>query len=145
MVPALGIVATYHSSPYRGASAPLLNPMPKPNHAITQTGPQPLSQPVKPGSVTIDGQRYQVHLVIPQPQPITQQDRRPTHYQTAKSRGVPTPPVSLPKLPTTLTLTLSAVIALSFLVAASMFSIALTAYSNSVDRIDQSRSFLHVE
>lgn len=119
--------------------------MPEPNHAITQTGPQAISQPVKPGSVIIDGQRYPVHLVIPQPQPISSPDHRPTHYQTAKSRGLPSPPVSLPQLPPALTLTLSAVIALSFLVAASMFSIALTSYSNSVDRVDQSRSFLRVE
>jgi hypothetical protein len=37
------------------------------------------------------------------------------------------------------------VIALSFLVAASMFSISLTAYSNSIERIDRNRSFMPVE
>ena len=51
----------------------------------------------------------------------------------------------LPKLPSALNLTLAAVIAISFLVAASMFSISLTAYSNSVDRVDRNRSFLHME
>lgn len=115
---------------------------------IVRLTPQQLSQIPKQGTVIIDGQRYQVHLVLPQP--ITQHDdRRSTHlqshYQTAQSRGIPPQTINLPKLPAALSLTLSAVIALSFLVAASMFSISLTAYSNSVERTHQTRSFIRVE
>lgn len=120
--------------------------MTKPQSALTEIPPQQLSQLPKQGIVTIDGQRYQVHLVIPQPQPITQhRDRPQSHYQTAQSRGIPPQPINLPKLPAALSLTLSAVIALSFLVAASMFSIGLTSYSNSVERTNQTRSFIRVE
>lgn len=93
------------------------------------------------GIVTIDGERYQV-----QHQPIVQHiDPRPSHYQTAKSQGIPPQSVKLPKLPSVLALSLAAVISISFLVAASMFSISLTAYSNSVDRLDQNRSFFEVK
>ena len=113
---------------------------------IVRLTPQQLSQLPKQGTVIIDGQRYQVHLVLPQPQAITQHDdRRPSHYQTAQSRGIPPQTINLPKLPTALSLTLATVIALCFLVAASMFSISLTAYSNSVDRTNQTRSFIRVE
>lgn len=79
------------------------------------------------------------------PPAIIQQDIAPSHYQTAKSRGLPAQPVNLPKLPSILPLTLAAIIAISFLVAASMFSISLTAYSNSVDRIDRDRSYMRIE
>lgn len=107
------------------------------NHAITKAPSGQLTHQVK-DSVTIDGQRYQVQI-------IQQPDSRPTHYQTAKSRGLPPQPVRLPKLPAVLPLTLSAIIAVCFLVGASMFSISLTAYSNSVDRVDRDRSFMRVE
>jgi uncharacterized protein YoxC len=40
---------------------------------------------------------------------------------------------------------MAAIVALSFLVAASMFSISLTAYSNSVDRVDRTRSYINVQ
>lgn len=90
-------------------------------------------------TVTIDGKRSQV-------QTITQHDDdRPAQYQTAKSRGLPPQRINLPKLPAVLPLTLAAITALSFLVAASMFSISLTAYSNSVDRLDRTRSFIQVD
>jgi hypothetical protein len=124
--------------------------MPEPQSALTEQRPErplaerPCSQLPQQGTVTLDGKRYQVQLVNPQ---IIQHhiDHRPTHYQTAKSRGISSPPVNLPKPPSILALTLATVIALSFLVAASMFSISLTAYSNSVDRVDETRSFIRVE
>jgi hypothetical protein len=121
--------------------------MPEPQYALTEIPPEQLSQLPKQGIVTIAGKRYQVQLVIPPPQAITQQPEapRPSHYQTAKSRGIQPQPLPIPKPPGILPLTLSAVIALSFLVAASMFSIGLTSYSNSVDRVDRTRSFIHVE
>lgn len=96
-----------------------------------------------PSAVLIDGKLYPVHVVK---QSITQHDiDRPAQYQTVKSRELPTTPTPLPKLPSVLSLTLSAIIALCFLVTASMFSISLTAYSNSVDRVDRSRSFIQVD
>lgn len=99
--------------------------------AITKTSPQPLATPAR---------REQA-----QPLTIVQHDAPLPQYQTAKSRGLPAAPVTLPKLPNILSLTLSAIIALSFLVAASMFSIGLTAYSNSVDRVDRDRSYMRVD
>ena len=120
--------------------------MTKPQYALTEVPEHRLSQLPKQGTVTIDGKRYQVQLVIPQPQPITQHpsDNRQAQYQTLKDQGIPPQQVSL-KLPTALSLTLATVIALCFLVAASMFSISLTSYSNSVDRTNQTRSFIRVE
>ena len=96
--------------------------------AITKATPQPLATTAR----------------REQPLTIVQHDA-PPQYQTAKSRGLPAAPASLPKLPNILSLTLSAIIALSFLVAASMFSISLTAYSNSVDRVDRDRSYMRVD
>lgn len=64
-------------------------------------------------------------------------DLRPAQYETLKRRGVPAQPLKLPPPPNILAVTLSAVIALSFLIAISMASIALTAYSKSNDRHDQ--------
>ena len=119
--------------------------MTKPQYALTEIPPHQLSQIPQQGTVTIDGKRYQVRLIIPQPQPIVQHDLRPAHYQTLKAQGIPPQTIKLPKLPTALSLTLSAVIALSFLVAASMFSIGLTSYSNLVERTNQTRSFIRVE
>lgn len=127
--------------------------MSKPQSSLAQITPQQLSQLPKQGIVTIDGKRYQVQLVPHQTAPLAVQqqaiiqrpDPRPSHYQTAQSRGIPQQDIKPPQLPSVLALTLSAVVALAFLVAASMFSISLTAYSNSVDRVDNSRSFLTVE
>jgi hypothetical protein len=123
--------------------------MPDPQPALVKLSESQLSQLPKAGIVRIDGQLYQVQLRSrqAQPQSIHQEEiaPRPAQYQTAKSRGLSSPPVSLPKLPSVLALTLATVIALSFLVAASMFSISLTAYSNSVERIDRTRSFIRVE
>jgi hypothetical protein len=120
--------------------------MPKPQYALLKVPASSLSDHLPQNLVRIDGQLYQVQL-ISQPQPIQQEATAPspTHYQTAKSRGLPPQPVNWPQIPSILTLTLSTVIALSFLVAASMFSISLTAYSNSIERIDRSRSFMPVE
>lgn len=104
---------------------------------------QPNSQLTKrsPGAIIPDGKLY--------PEPvksiITQHDDRPAQYLTSKRRGQPPQPVPLPKLPAILPLTLSAIIALCFLVAASMFSIALTSYSNSVDRVNQNRTFMRID
>ncbi len=104
--------------------------MPAQNRAITKAPPEQLT-------TVIDGQRCQVQII--------QRDTAPAQYQTSKSQGQLPAPMSLPKLPSILPLTLSAIIALSFLVAASMFSISLTAYSNSVDRVDRTRSFIQVD
>ena len=75
-----------------------------------------------------------------QNQIIQLEDERPAHYETIASQerrhGIRTQSVSLPKLPSMLSLTISALIAICFLVGASMLSISLTAYSNSVDRYD---------
>jgi hypothetical protein len=119
--------------------------MPEPQPALVKVSESQLSQLPKAGIVRIDGQLYQVQLRHHQPQGIRQHDSRPAHYQTAKSQGHSPPPVSLPKLPSALAMTLATVIALSFLVAASMFSISLTSYSNSVERVDRTRSFIRVE
>jgi hypothetical protein len=121
--------------------------MPDPQPALVKVSESQLSQLSKTGIVRIDGQLYQVQLRHHQAQPqgIHQHDSRPAHYQTAKSRRHAPQPVSLPKLPSALALTLATVIALSFLVAASMFSISLTSYSNSVERVDRTRSFIRVE
>jgi hypothetical protein len=119
-----------------------------PQHALLKVPDSPLSDRPPQNLVRIDGQLYQMQLLSqPQPQPIQQEATAPspTHYQTAKSRGLPQQSINLPQLPSVLTLTLSTVIALSFLVAASMFSISLTAYSNSIERIDRNRSFMPVE
>jgi hypothetical protein len=113
------------------------------SNPLVRLTPQQLAQLPEKGQVTIDGKRYLVQLI--HTQPITQHDSRPTHYQTAKSRGITPPPVSRPQLPSILAISLATVIALSFLVAASMFSISLTAYSNSVERVDRTRSFMRVE
>ncbi len=102
--------------------------------AITKATSQKITQQ---GSVEIDGQRYQVRI-------IQQADNRPAQYETGKSRGLSPQPVRLPQLPGVLPMTLAAIIALSFLVAASMFSISLTAYSNSVDRVNTNRSFMRI-
>lgn len=104
--------------------------------ALTKIDHQHLTPPAH-GSVSLD--------VSHRPAIIQQDIARAAQYHTAKSRGLPVAPVSLPKLPGILPLTLAAIIALSFLVAASMFSIGLTAYSNSVDRVDRDRTFMRIE
>jgi hypothetical protein len=123
--------------------------MPDSQPALVKVSESQLSQLPKAGIVRIDGQLYQVQLRSHQvkPQGIHQEEiaARSAYYQTAKSRGITPPPVSLPKLPSVLALTLGTVIALSFLVAASMFSISLTSYSNSVEHVDRTRSFIRVE
>lgn len=88
-------------------------------------------------------QRIVVHIVQHPAEQTTAPP--PSHYTTVKARGTPPPPLPNLPLPNLLTLTLSVVVALLLLVSASMFSIALTAYSNSVDRVDNNRSLLHVE
>ena len=103
--------------------------------------PHSLSQLPRTGSITVDGRQYQV---------IVQQDELAKHqqddsvYRTLKSQGIPNQVIKLPQMPSVFTLAMTAIVAMSFLVAASMFSIGLTAYSNSVDRIDSNRSFLEV-
>ena len=126
----------------------------QPNHSLAKRTPQSLarqavkqqphslSQLPRTGSITVDGRQYQV---------IVQQDELAKHqqddstYRTLKSQGIPPNQViKLPQMPSVFTLAMTAIVAMSFLVAASMFSIGLTAYSNSVDRIDSNRSFLEV-
>jgi len=87
------------------------------------------------GYVTIDGKQYQVTLA--EPHQIFQQADRPAQYQTLKSEGTPPQSINPIKVPSMMTAALAAIVSLSFLVAASMFSISLTAYSNSVDRVDR--------
>jgi len=95
------------------------------------------------GKAIIDGQPHQIIIVQPPPtsNKITQlPDERPAQYTTAKSRGIPDQPLPRLRLPVNmLSVTLSAVVALFLLVSASLFSIALTSYSNSVDRVDRQR------
>jgi len=64
-------------------------------------------------------------------------------YITAKSRGAYPAPVELPKfrMPSMLQMTMSLVLMVCFLAGASMFSIGLSSYSNSIDRVDERRSF----
>lgn len=64
-------------------------------------------------------------------------------YITAKSRGAYPPPVELPKfrMPSMLQMTMSLILMVCFLAGASMFSIGLSSYSNSIDRVDERRSF----
>jgi hypothetical protein len=123
--------------------------MPDPQPALVKVTESQLSQLPKAGIVRIDGQLYQVQLRSCQahPQSIHQDEIAPcsAQYETAKSRGLSSPPVSRPQLPPILAISLATVIALSFLVAASMFSISLTSYSNSVERVDRTRSFIRVE
>ena len=114
--------------------------MTQPQQALAKT------PPAEQRIVIIDGQRYRVQTQRIEPLDIQQQsDPRPAQYQTLKTQGIPPQIVRLPKLPSALSLTLSAIIALSFLVAASMFSIGLTSYSNSVERTHQNRSFFYSE
>lgn len=109
--------------------------------------PEPLAKAPQRGYVTINGKRHEVQIV---PTAIRQHsvDSRPSHYETLASRGVPQQSFKAPTMPSLLQLSLAAIVALSFVVAASMFSISLTAYSNSVDRVDANRQpnpFITVE
>ena len=88
------------------------------------------------GDVTIAGQK---HLVDIQPVAIAQQDTRPAQYITAKERGIPEQRATLNINVSPLSIVLAAIAALSFLIAISMASIGLTAYSNSVDRVHRQR------
>ena len=103
----------------------------------------------KTGYVTIAGKRHLVRIE-PYQQPVIQQQpdpksikRQPTYYEVPQRH----PQQTAPRLhfPNPLHLTLSLIIATLFLVGASMFSISLTAYSNSVERTDRIRSLIHVE
>ena len=114
------------------------------NHTdLARRGPQPLAiHPKQPAVTEQQPQRIVVHIVQ---HPAATTNPRPAHYTTEKSRGTPPQPLPSVPLPNLLTLTLSVVVALLLVVSASMFSIALTAYSNSVDRVDNNRSFLQVD
>jgi len=104
--------------------------------------PHSLSQLPRTGSITVDGRQYQV---IVQEGELAKHQQDDSTYRTLKSQGIPPNQViKLPQMPSVFTLAMTAIVAMSFLVAASMFSIGLTAYSNSVDRIDSNRSFLEV-
>ena len=105
--------------------------------SLAKQQPHSLSQLPRTGSITVDGRQYQVIV-----QHGEQQDD--STYRTLKSQGIPNQVIKLPQIPSVFTLAMTAIVAMSFLVAASMFSIGLTAYSNSVDRIDSNRSFLEV-
>jgi hypothetical protein len=125
--------------------------MTTPQHrAIARRQQAPIAIP-QTGYVTINGVQHLVNLspVTPSPLAIRQDDPRPTHYQTAKERNVPQQTPALPKLAISpLSIVLAAICSVSFLVAGSMFSIALTSYSNSVDRIDSQRTdspFINVQ
>lgn len=102
------------------------------------------NQPTK-GQAIINGEPTQVIIVH---QPLASNaikqlpDERSAQYTTAKSRGIPDQPLPKLRLPSMnmLSVTLSAIVALFLLVSASLFSIALTSYSNSVDRTHRQRS-----
>lgn len=119
------------------------------NQLARRPQPQPLAALPKNGIVTIGNQRYQVQLtpaLKPVQLPIKQhRDERPATYQTMQSRGHQPQQLKLPTPPSPIALVSSAIIALTFLVAASMFSISLTAYSNSVDRVNTNRSIVEVQ
>lgn len=68
-------------------------------------------------------------------------------YITGKSKGQGEHQLPDIKLPSLLNISVALIVMTLFLVGASMFSISLTAYSNSVDLRDQQRSnpFLVVE
>ena len=91
------------------------------------------------GQVMIDGKPHRITIVVPPPQ-VTQLEDPSAQYTTAKSRGIPDQPLPQLRLPNPLSLTLSVIAALCLLVAASMFSIGLTSYSNSVERVDRQRN-----
>jgi len=73
---------------------------------------------------------------------------RASHYQTMNRRGRSPQSFDLPPLPSLLQMTTAFAVALLMIVSASMFSIGLTSYSNSVDRVNQQRQpdpFLSVQ
>lgn len=82
-------------------------------------------------------------VIYVHPAPPAERDR--STYITQKSQG--TPPQQLPTvpLPNLLTIFAGLIMLTLFLAGASLFSIGLTSYSNSVDRIDQTRSFINVQ
>ncbi|MBE9063297.1 hypothetical protein [cf. Phormidesmis sp. LEGE 11477] len=97
------------------------------------------------GQAIINGQPCQITIVQAPDESneiLQLPDERPSQYITAKSRGIPDQRVPKVKLPSfnPLTITLSAITAVCFLVGASMFSISLNSYSNSVDRTHRQRS-----
>ena len=102
----------------------------------------------KTGYVTIAGKRHLVRIE-PYQQPVIQQPdtqppkRQPTYYEVPQRNASQTTPRL--QLPNPLHLTLALITATLFLVGASMFSISLTAYSNSVERTDRIRRLIHVE
>jgi hypothetical protein len=79
-------------------------------------------------------QRTEAQELVPAPKRyriVQQPDPRPAQYQTMRDRGHAPQAIKRPVVPNVLSMALAAIVALSFLVAASMFSISLTAYSNS--------------
>lgn len=89
------------------------------------------------------------HRQQQQPSTIHQHgiDTRPAQYQTMQSQGRGSQGMPEIRLPSLLQMTTAFAVAMLMLVSASMFSIGLTAYSNSVDRVDAQRQpndFLHV-
>ncbi|MEL6455636.1 MAG: hypothetical protein AAFQ40_13080 [Cyanobacteria bacterium J06623_5] len=106
----------------------------------------PASLP-KTGYVTIAGKRHLVRIEPHQPPPfVIQQDSAPTaQYQVPRDRQTPKQQSPRLQLPNPLQLALALITMTLFLVGASMFSISLTAYSNSVERTDRIRRLIHVE
>jgi hypothetical protein len=97
---------------------------------------------------TAEISRQPAHGLVPAPKQyriVQQPDPRPAQYQTMRDRGHAPQAIKRPVVPNVLSMALAAIVALSFLVAASMFSISLTAYSNSVDRVDDNRSLVRFE
>lgn len=111
---------------------------------LARRGGQPLARrdaaAIEPSAAPIVRAQAQ-----PQPVHVQQLDTRPTHYRTMKEQGYPDQVFNVPKLPSMLQIVVSLVIAILFVVGASMFSISLTAYSDSVDRRDESRRYLRVD
>ena len=116
--------------------------------ALTQTPSESLiPRPVQPRqSLTPTEPRPIVVQIVQQPgaQSLSPADR-PSHYITQKSQGKAPQPLPNIQLPNVLALTMSLVIALLLVVGASMFSIALNSYANSVDRVDRARPLIQVK
>lgn len=113
----------------------------RPTNAVRRT---PGSIVEQEGTAIINGQRVPIQLTIVNESQPTQEPRRPAStYVTQRSQGNPSQLPSM-RLPGLLQAMLALITVTMFLVGASMFSIALTSYSNGIDRIDEKRSFMRV-
>ena len=85
----------------------------------------------------------QVHIIQQPAQPAQEPRRGPSTYETLRSQGEPEQLPSM-RLPGLLQLTMTLIVITLFTFSASMLSIALTSYSNSVDRVHNNRRSINV-